>query len=363
MPKRFRDLRSDIKNTLLEGVVIPAHPLALNSERKLDKRRQYALTRYYIAAGAGGIAVGVHNTQLAIREKGMYEDVLRIAIEAIEDAKPGRPIVKIAGVLLREVKSAIREAETAAELGYDLAMVMPMDSKFSEEEMLSIIKEIAEIIPIFGFYPQVAIGGRVLGYSFWHQLAEIPNLYGIKIAPFNRYYTIEVVRAVISSKRRDEIALYTGNDDNIIIDLLTPFKMRVNGVEVTKWIVGGLLGQWAIWTRFAVKLLERIKVLRKEIEEGRRDSIPIDLLKLHIEYTDANAAIFDVKNNFRGLYAGINEILRRQGLLEGRWTLDPSIDLSPGQLEEIERVLKMYPHLHEEDDEFIKEHLNEWIRI
>ena len=361
MPSNVKSLSPNIKKALHEGVVIPAHPLALNSERKLDRRRQYALTRYYIAAGAGGIAVGVHNTQLAIREKGMYEDVLRISIEAIKDAKPQRPMVKVAGVLLSSPEKAVKEAEIAANLGYDLAMVMPIGTKYGENELLNMIKAVSEIIPVFGFYPQVAIGGKVFSFKFWRELVEIPNLYAIKIAPFNRYYTIEVVRAVAASSRRDDIALYTGNDDNIIIDLITPFKVKVYGKKFIKWIVGGLLGQWSVWTKFAVNLLNRIKKLRKKIEKGEVKSIPLNLLKLHVEYTDANAAIFDVKNNFRGLYAGINEILRRQGLLEGRWTLDPKADLSPGQLEEIERVLREYPHLHEEDDKFIKEHISGWL--
>ena len=270
-------------------------------------------------------------------------------------------IVKVAGVLLKSLENAVKEAEIAAELGYDLAMVMPIGAKYGENELLDMIKAVSEIIPVFGFYPQVAIGGKVLSFEFWRKLAEIPNLYAIKIAPFNRYYTIDVVRAVLKSSRRDEIALYTGNDDNIIIDLVTPFRMKVNGKEITKWIVGGLLGQWSVWTKFAVNLLNRIKDLRKKIEKGEVKTVPVELFKLHVDYTDANAVIFDVKNNFRGLYAGINEILRRQGLLEGRWTLDPNMDLSPGQLEEIERILKEYPHLHEEDDKFIKEHIDEWL--
>lgn len=361
MPSNVKSLKPDVKKSLLEGIVIPAHPLALNSERKLNRKRQYALTRYYIAAGAGGVAVGVHNTQLSIREKGMYEEVLRISIEAIEDAKPSRPIVKVAGVLLSDLENAVKEAEIAANLGYDLAMTMPIGAKYDENELLNTIKAVSEIIPVLGFYPQVAIGGKKLSFKFWRELVEIPNLHAIKIAPFNRYYTIDVVRAVTLSSRRDEIALYTGNDDNIIIDLITPFKINVNGKEVTKWIVGGLLGQWAVWTKFAVDLLNRIKILRKSIEESKTNSVPIDLLKLHVVYTDANAAIFDVRNDFKGLYAGINEILRRQGLLEGRWTLDPKTDLSPGQLEEIERVLREYPHLHEKDDKFISEHINEWM--
>lgn len=345
-------LGSELQEALRGGVVIPAHPLALEEDGSLDRRSQYALTRYYVAAGAGGVAVGVHNTQLGIHFNGMYDDVLALALEAIDDAKPGRPILKIAGVLL-EGDRARKEAEVAADLGYDMAMPVPLGNIRGEAELLSRIKEVSEVLPIFGFYPQRAIGGPRLSPLFWRRLAEeVPNLYAVKIAPFNRYETISAVRAIASA--RGDVAFYTGNDDNIIIDLITPIPV---GGRVA-WIVGGLLGQWSIWTLFAAKLLGRIKRLRQTIEEG--GDVPSYLLKLNAEYVDANSAIFDAGNNYRGLYAGINEVLRRQGLVKSRRTLDGA-DLSPGQLEEIERVLREYPHIHEDDDKFIEENLDEWL--
>nr|KJR73801.1 MAG: hypothetical protein TU35_03660 [Thermoproteus sp. AZ2] len=346
-------LREELAEALRGGLVIPAHPLALTDDGRLDRASQYALTRYYIAAGAGGVAVGVHNTQLGIHYNGMYEDVLRIAVEAYEDAKPKRPFLMLAGVLLEDEGRAVGEAQLAADLGYDMAVPVPLGAVKDEGALLSLIQRISEILPIFAFYPQRAIGGPALSRAFWAKLAEeMPNLYAVKIAPFNRYETIYVVRAIASI--RDDVAFYTGNDDNIIIDLLTPIP--VGGKY--KWIVGGLLGQWSVWTLFAVKLLDKIKEVRRKIAAGA--PIPSDLLRLNAEYTDANSAIFDAAHGFKGLYAGINEVLRRQGLVKSRRTLD-GVDLSPGQLEEIERVLREYPHLHEEDDAFVKEHLGEFL--
>jgi dihydrodipicolinate synthase/N-acetylneuraminate lyase len=337
----------DLRAHLLQGHVIPAHPLALNAARKLDERRQRALTRYYLAAGAGGIAVGVHTTQFAIRDPrfALFEPVLELAIEEMSQ----RPIAKIAGVC-GPASQAITETETARSLGYDAVLLsLGAMRDASEAELIDHARAIAMISPVIGFYLQPAVGGRILPYSFWRRFAEIENVVAIKIAPFNRYQTLDVVRAVVESGRAKEIALYTGNDDNIVIDLLATFDF---GGEQAG-IVGGLLGHWAVWTHTAVGLLTSLK-------SNRHTAIPASTLTLAQQVTDANAALFDAAHSFHGCIAGIHEILRRQGLLKGRWCLDPDEDLSPGQSEEIDRVCRAYPHL--QDDRFVQEHLYEWLR-
>jgi dihydrodipicolinate synthase/N-acetylneuraminate lyase len=339
----------DIRQTLLEGAVIPAHPLALTAERKLDERRQRALTGYYLAAGAGGIAVGVHTTQFAIRDPkiGLYEPVLALAIDELRS----RPdAIRVAGIV-GPTAQAVREATIAARLGYHaglLSLGALRDAAISD--LLAHTRAVAEVIPLFGFYLQPSVGGRILPYEFWRGFAEIPNVVAIKIAPFNRYQTLDVLRAVAESGRAADIALYTGNDDCIVHDLLTEFDFA--GVRLR--ISGGLLGHWAVWTKRAVDLVTRIKELRTPAAP-----IPPDLLTLAAQITDMNAAIFDAAHSFHGCIAGIHEVLVRQGLLQGRWTLDPSEDLSPGQLEDIDRVCRAYPHLT--DDDFVLEHLNEWL--
>jgi len=307
-------LKPEIKKLLHEGTVIPAHPLALDRNRKLDEQRQRALTRYYLSAGAGGVAVGVHTTQFEIREFGLLRPVLRLAVETINEERLTRPIIKIAGIC-GATKQAVAEAELAAELGYDLGLlsVGGLDS-WSNEALIGRARAIAEIIPVFGFYLQPAAGGRVLDYEFWQRFASIPGVMAIKTAPFNRYQTLDVVRAVCCSGRCQEIALYTGNDDNIVVDLLTRYRITVNGHPVEKQISGGLLGQWAVWTKKAVELFEEIKQIRLQ-----RAVIPSRLLTLASQLTDANAAIFDASHGFRGCIPGINEVLRRQGLLQGSW--------------------------------------------
>lgn len=350
----LRELSPSIKELLYEGTVIVAHPLALDAQRQLDRRRQRALTRYYMDAGAGGIAVGVHTTQFAIREKGLYEPVLRLAAEAVDEWNPGRPFIKVAGVI-GPTDQALAEAKLAASLGYDLALVSNGGlGSWSDEALVERMERIARIIPVFGFYLQPAVGGRQLGYSFWRKVADIPGVVAIKVAPFNRYQTLDVVRAVCASERRDEIALYTGNDDNLLVDLLTPYRFTVGGRVVEKHFVGGLLGHWAFWTRQAVALLEEVKRARRQ--EG---PIPAYLLARAAEITDANSAVFDAAHQFRGCIPGIHEVLRRQGLLEGRWCLDPDEELSEGQAAEIDRVCRAYPHLT--DDEFVRSHLREWL--
>lgn len=329
----------NLREKLLRGMVIPAHPLALNAERKLDERRQRALTRYYVAAGAGGVAVGVHTTQFAIRDCGLLAPVLEMAAEEAPD------VVRIAGVC-GATAQAVKEAELASRLGYDAVLLSLAALKTATvEEMIAHSEAVASVLPVFGFYLQPAVGGRVLPYAFWRRFVEIENVVAVKMAPFNRYQTIDVVRAVAASGRAAEVALYTGNDDNILADLITPFAVEGTAVR----ICGGLLGQWAVWTKRAVELLERTR-------EGAAEEI----LALNAQLTDANAALFDVANAFHGCIAGIHEILRRQGLLEGLWCLDPDEGLSCGQMEEIDRVVKAYPHLT--DDDFVREHLDQWLK-
>jgi dihydrodipicolinate synthase/N-acetylneuraminate lyase len=339
---------------LLDGQVIPAHPLALDENRRLDERHQRALTRYYVAAGAGGMAVGVHTTQFAIRSHGLYRPVLELAAETATASLPQspQPFVRVAGII-GDTAQAIGEAEIATTLGYHAGLLsLGAWGGASDEDILAHCARVAEVIPVFGFYLQPAVGGRVLGYPFWRELAEIPNVVAIKIAPFNRYRTLDVVRAVADAERHD-IALYTGNDDAIIPDLLTPIPCRVGGRTVEWHIAGGLLGQWAVWTRTAVRMLDAIKRERDE------ETVNLDWLRQGAMLTDANGALFDVRHDFAGSIAGIHEVLRRQGLMRGIWCLDPREGLSPGQVEEIDRVLRSYPSLN--DDEFVEEHLDEWL--
>ena len=340
---------------LHEGLAIPAHPLALNAERKLDERRQRALTRYYIESGAGGIAVGVHSTQFEIREKqhNLYEPVLRMAAEEVDKAKLTRPFLKIAGIC-GPTEQAISEVERAVELGYDMGLVsMGGLRDWSERQHLDRIRELANYIPVFGFYLQPSVGGRNFSFDFWRVFSDIPGVIAIKMAPFNRYQTIDVVRAVCYSKRNKEIALYTGNDDNIVNDLLTKYCFEINGVKVEKRMVGGLLGHWAVWTQKAVELLEEIK------RDRDKTTMLTNWLQRNVEITDSNAAFFDPAHHFEGCIPGIHEVLRRQGLLEGRWCLNPKEELSPGQMEEIDRVYRDYPHL--QDDDFVKQNIQKWL--
>lgn len=321
--------------------VIPAHPLALNAQRKLDERRQRALTRYYIAAGVDGLAVGVHTTQFAIRDVGLFRPVLELAMEEAR----GRNLITVAGIAGR-TKQAVQEAVAARDLGYRAGLLsLGAMRDVSIDRLIEHARAVAEIMPVFGFYLQPAVGGRVLPYEFWRRLCDEPNVVAIKIAPFNRYQTIDVVRAVVESGR--EIDLYTGNDDSILVDLLTEWRFGPHGRKVR--FTGGLLGHWAVWTK-------------KVVEIAIRATGPVTpaLLTLNAQITDANAALFDVANNFHGCIAGIHEILRRQGLLEGIWCLDPDEGLSPGQFSEIDRVCAAYPHLN--DDDFVRESLERWLR-
>jgi len=330
------------------GAFIPAHPLALTAERKLDERRQRALTRYYLAAGVGGVAVGVHTTQFAIRDPrfGLYEPVLAIAADTLGSSAA----IRVAGVC-GPTKQAIHEAEIASGLGYHCALLsLAAMSKASLPELIDHARAVGEIIPLIGFYLQPAVGGQVLSVDFWRAFAEIEAVIGIKIAPFDRYATQDVLRGVAESGRAREITMYTGNDDHIILDLLSEHKFGNESMRIR----GGLLGHWAVWTAPAVRIFN-------EIRGVVATNGPIDpgWLVRNGEVTDMNAAIFDAANNFRGCIAGIQEVLRRQGLIAGRWCLDPAEDLSPGQMEEIDRVIAAYPHLI--DDSFVRENLDAWL--
>jgi dihydrodipicolinate synthase/N-acetylneuraminate lyase len=350
---------SGIHQTLKNGTVIPAHPLALTSERRLDERRQRALTRYYVAAGAGGLAVGVHTTQFAIRQPriGLFEPVLRLAAEEMDraDGKRAIPLVRVGGVC-GETGQAVAETRLLSDLKYHAALLsLGAVAAWDDERLLVHCREVAKILPLIGFYLQPAVGGRLLSYSFWKRFAEIENVVAIKIAPFNRYQTLDVVRAVAEPGR--EIALYTGNDDNIVLDLLTPFQFHGQAQgRPARRIVGGLLGHWAVWTKRAVELLADCQAIGRE-----NRPISADLLEKSVQITDCNAAFFDAANQFAGCIAGLHEILRRQGLLEGIWCLDPEETLSPGQREEIDRVCLAYPHLN--DDEFVREGRDNWLKL
>ena len=349
----WSDLPEDVLATLRRGTVIPAHPLALTEARALDPVRQRALTRYYIDAGAGGLAVGVHTTQFAIREAGLYEPVLALAAETAADWSNG-PLVMIAG-LCGTTEQARREATVARGLGYHAGLLsLAALADASEDELVVHCAAVAVEIPLVGFYLQRAVGGRDLSAAFWRRFAAIDNAIAIKIAPFDRYRTIDVLRGVAAASAEDRITLYTGNDDHILLDLLTPHRLMRDGEAVTLRIRGGLLGQWSVWTKAAVALLDRAHAA------AGNGAVPSDLLVLDGQLTDANAALFDVANNFAGCIAGCHEVLRRQGLLENLILLDPDEGLGPGQSDAIDRVLQDYPHLT--DDSFVAANRGRWLQ-
>jgi len=332
------------------GTVIPAHPLALTAQRTLDERRQVALTRYYLDAGAGGLAVGVHTTQFAIHDNGMLRPVLELAADAAQ--RQDRPVVLVAGVQ-GDTAQAVREAELAAQIGYHLVLLRPAPG--SDEAMLERARAVGEVLPVVGFYLQPAVGGRLLGRDYWRRFAALECVRGIKVAPFDRYRTLDVLNGVAQSGRAGEVALYTGNDNHILADLVTRNELAVDGRPVEVNFTGGLLGQWAVWTRRAVELLPQCAAARAGDDAALRR-----LLTLDGRLTDANSAIFDVANGFHGCVPGIHEILRRQGLLAGIWCLDENEGLSPGQVGEIDRVTAAYPELA--DDDFVADNLDRWLR-
>jgi len=357
MPE-FPEPPSWVRDALAEGMVVPAHPLALDGARRFDERRQRALTRYYHAAGAGGLAVAVHTTQFAVRDPkhGLFEPVLRAAVEAASeyDHASDRRTVMIAGIC-GGTEQAVDEARRASRIGYHLGLLSLSALRDADDvALMEHCRRVAHEIPLVGFYLQPAVGGRRLSVDFWRSFAMIPNVAAVKIAPFNRYATFDVVRGVMESGRGDDIALYTGNDDSIVVDLLTEHRISIGDASVPKQIVGGLLGHWACWTRSAVRLMDRIAEVR------RGTAIPAELLTLATRITDANAVLFDAANGFAGCIPGIHEVLRRQGLLENTYCLDPDECLSPGQAEEIDRIYRVYPDLN--DDEFVREHLDDWLR-
>lgn len=339
------------------GLVIPAHPLALTAKREFDEQRQRALTHYYHAAGAGGVAVGVHTTQFEIRypQYQLYEPVLRSSAETLRklDAASGRETVRVAG-LYGSTEQAIAEAQMACKHGYHIGLLSLATLQDTDEDgLVTHCQAVAQEIPLMGFYLQPAAGGRLLSQSFWEQFLEIPNVIAIKVAPFNRYQTLDVVRALANVGRAEEIALYTGNDDNIVIDLLTRYHIQTRYGTVQIEFVGGLLGHWAYWTTKAVELLERCRQARDA------ETIPVDLLTLASQVTDSNAAVFDAAHGYKGVNPGIHEVLRQQGLLSNNLCLDTDEHLSTGQAEEINRVCAAYPHLT--DDDFVHNHLHEWL--
>ena len=345
MISHWTQIPKDVLALLKGGTVIPAHPLALDARRKLDLRRQRALTRYYLDAGAGGLAVGVHSTQFAIRETGLYEPVLRAAMEEARGwAK--RPVLMVAG-LCGPTAQAKKEAAVARGLGYAAGMLSLSAMKgASVDELIEHCTAVAREIPLFGFYLQEAVGGLYLPAEFWRRFAAIENVVAIKIAPFDRYRTLDVVRGLVEARAEKRVTLYTGNDDHIVLDLMTPYTLSRDGGEVTVRIKGGLLGHWSVWTKSAVEIFQRIR-------EGKADPA------LDARVTDCNSAFFDVANGFTGCIPGCHEVLRRQGLLEGIWCLDPKEALSPGQAQEIDRVYSAYPELN--DDAFVRANLERWL--
>jgi dihydrodipicolinate synthase/N-acetylneuraminate lyase len=346
-----------IQSALQQGRVIPAHPLALDADGGFDERRQRALTRYYAAAGVGGLAVAVHTTQFAIRSPrvGLFEPVLAIAADEMNraDAQRREPLIRIGGICGR-TDQALREADLLVQLGYHAGLLsLAALADVDDPALIDHCEAVGGRIPLIGFYLQPSVGGRPLSYRFWRRFAEIPGVVAIKIAPFNRYQTLDVVRAVADAGR-DDIALYTGNDDAIVSDLVTSFRFDANGATRERRIVGGLLGHWAVWAEPAVRLLADCHAAT------RAGDVPASLLQRGAQITDANAAFFDAANGFAGCIAGIQEVLRRQGLVASVRCLDPAETLSPGQAAEIDRVCRAYPHLA--DDEFVAANLEEWMR-
>lgn len=331
-----------------QGMVIPAHPLALDAARQLDEKRQAALTRYYLESGAGGVAVGVHTTQFEIHQpgQGMLAPVFEIAAEVVAEYPERSPLL-VAGIC-GPTAQAVAEAELAASYGYQLSLLAPYGAgELTDDELLDRTRAVGEVLPVIGFYLQPAVGGRVLSRSFWRRLADIPSVVGLKVAPFDRYATLDVVQGVAESPRSGLVTLYTGNDDHIVGDLLAVYPQGAQ-------FVGGLLGQWAVWVHNAVELLELTHRAKAGDDRALRAALAVDAA-----LTDANAAIFDPENNFHGCIPGIHEVLRRQGLLSGTWCLDEREGLSPGQVEEIDRIWRAYPQLR--DDQFIAENIDRWL--
>jgi len=352
----WHDIPKDSLAVLRRGCAIPAHLLALTGERQLDVKRQRAMTRYYLDAGVGGVAVGVHSTQFAIREVGLYEPVLELAMQTAREWTPiggKRPLFMVGGLAGR-TEQAVSEARIARKLGYHAGLLSLAAMKgSSDDELIAHCRAVADVIPLVGFYLQPAVGGIPLPAAFWRRFAEIENVIAIKMAPFNRYRTLDVIRGVVNAHAEDRVTLYTGNDDHIVLDLTVPFIFMRDGRPVTVRIKGGLLGHWSVWTKRAVELLDRIH------DAIEKNAVTPELLALDSQVTDCNAALFDVAHDFHGCIAGCHEILRRQGLLQGIWCLDPNEGLSEGQAAELSRVRRDYPHLV--DDDFVKANVERWL--
>ncbi|MCA5005464.1 dihydrodipicolinate synthase family protein [Sphingobacterium bovistauri] len=349
----MKKLNNRLKQFLMDGTVLPAHPLCLDENRQFDEENQRLLTNYYIESGAGGIAVGVHSTQFEIRlpEHNLYEKVLKVSADVVKEANLDRPFIKIAGIC-GPVEQAVAEAKLAVEYGYDMGLLsMGGLQDLTEAQILDRTRAVAAVIPVFGFYLQPSVGGRIFTYEFWAEFVNIENVEAIKCASFNRYQTLDVVRAIANSPRKDVIALYTGNDDNIVSDLLSIYRFNVNGKEVEVQFRGGLLGHWAVWTSKAVELLAKVKDFKSNPTEEKW----VDLQVLSNQTTDVNAVLFDVAHGFHGCIPGIHEVLRRQGLMKGIWCLNPNEVLSAGQYEELTRIYQDYPLLN--DDAFVNDFL------
>ncbi len=343
-------------NKLKRGTVIPATPLALDENRCFDEKGQRLLMNYYLNCGVGGIATAVHTTQFEIRkpEINLFEPVLKIVSDEIDkfEKQNDTVIVKVAGVC-GKIEQAVKEAELAKQYGFDAVLLSPGGlNDMSEDYMIERTKAVAAIMPVIGFYLQTACGGRQFTYNYWESVCEIENVVAIKCASFNRYTTLDVVRAAAMSERCNDITLYTGNDDNIVIDLLTQYKFEKDGKTIIKGFDGGLLGHWSVWTKKAVEIFEKTQV------EKKSGLISAEMLTLAAEVTDTNSAFFDTAHNFNGCIAGLHEILRRQGLMKNIYCLNPDETLSEGQLDELNRIQDMYCYLS--DDEFIKQHIDEW---
>ncbi|KKB12639.1 dihydrodipicolinate synthetase [Devosia geojensis] len=339
----------NIRSFLRQGQVIPAHPLALDDFGVIDTRSQRALTRYYIEAGAGGVAVGVHTTQFEIHGNGMLKPVLEMAAE--EAAGAGREFALVSGAV-GKTEQAVREAQLARDLGYHAVLLsLGAMREASEDELIEHCRAVAAVMPLIGFYLQPAVGGRVLPYTFWRAFFAIDNVVAVKAAPFHRYWSLDVMRALVDSGRADEITLYTGNDDHILLDLVLPTQFTPGGETVC--FTGGLLGQWAVWTKAAVALFEEARMHRQA------GSVPAEFLTKAQQLTDANSAVFDVAGNFKGCIAGIQYVLWQQGLIPSMRCVSDHEVLSPGQVDAIERVRRAYPHLT--DDAFVAANRSRWL--
>jgi hypothetical protein len=345
-------MSANLQNRLRDGVVIPAHPLALDDEGAVDLRAQRALTRYYLAAGVHGVAVGVHTTQFELHEdRGLLTEVWRLAATTADES--GRAPVLVAG-LTGDTADAVVEGQIAVEAGYEVALLCPWGmADVTEAAMVERARAVGEVLPTIGFYLQESVGGRRLGRDYWRRLFDLESVVAVKTAPFDRYRTNDVVQALLEHDRWDEVAVLTGNDDNIVHDLITPYRRQVCGQEREVRATGGLLGQWAVGARAAVDVVARVA---QAMASG---AVPTSILRSAAEFVDVNAAVFDVDHDFAGCVAGVNEVLRQQGLVPTVRCLGKRDILSPGQAEQIAQVRERYPNVL--DEEFVATHRDDWL--